>query len=63
MPAFVIFTDATLLAIAEQEPRDERALLKVSGVGRTKVDRYGEALLAIVDGRTPEGLEEALFEQ
>lgn len=54
MPAFVIFTDATLMAIAEAEPADERELLKISGVGRTKYERYGAHLLNIVAGREPD---------
>lgn len=47
-PAFVVFTDATLLAIAEARPATLSELAKISGVGATKLDRYGEAVLAIV---------------
>lgn len=47
MPAFVIFTDATLIAIAEHRPTDERALLRIPGIGRTKVTKYGEAVLTL----------------
>ncbi|MEL4357587.1 ATP-dependent DNA helicase UvrD2 [Luteococcus sp. H154] len=54
MPAFVIFTDATLIAVAEAEPRTEADLLKVPGVGRTKLERYGGPLLALVAGEEPE---------
>lgn len=56
MPAFVIFTDATLLAVAESEPCDDKALLAISGVGRTKVERYGRQLIALVEGAEPEGM-------
>ncbi|WP_017542396.1 ATP-dependent DNA helicase UvrD2 [Nocardiopsis prasina] len=55
VPAYVIFTDATLLAIAEQEPSSVSQLTAVSGVGPTKLDRYGEAVLALVAGREPAG--------
>jgi DNA helicase-2/ATP-dependent DNA helicase PcrA len=48
VPAFVVFTDATLQLIAEQRPTTEAALLRISGVGPTKVQRYGEELLAVV---------------
>lgn len=48
MPAFVIFTDATLIALAERRPPDEAGLLKVPGVGRTKAERHGEQVLAIL---------------
>ena len=50
LPAFCVFTDATLMAIAEATPSDEGDLLRISGVGRTKADRYGEAVLRIVSG-------------
>lgn len=60
MPAFVVFTDATLVAIAETMPADEQALLRISGVGRTKVERHGADLLQIVAGQTPEGMQESL---
>ncbi|MGW5878522.1 ATP-dependent DNA helicase UvrD2 [Nocardiopsis terrae] len=53
VPAYVIFTDATLQAIAEQEPSSVSQLTAVSGVGPTKLDRYGEAVLALVAGREP----------
>lgn len=53
MPAYVIFTDATLQAIAEQEPSSVSQLTAVSGVGPAKLDRYGEAVLALVAGRNP----------
>ncbi len=48
VPAFVVFTDATLQLIAEHKPRTPEALLKISGIGRTKVDRYGEDVLTVV---------------
>ncbi|MGW9553801.1 ATP-dependent DNA helicase UvrD2 [Nocardiopsis sp. NPDC055551] len=55
VPAYVIFTDATLQAIAEQEPGSVSQLSSVSGVGAVKLDRYGEAVLALVAGDEPEG--------
>lgn len=55
VPAYVIFTDATLQAIAEQEPSSVSQLSAVSGVGAVKLDRYGEAVLALVAGREPAG--------
>jgi DNA helicase-2/ATP-dependent DNA helicase PcrA len=47
MPAFVIFTDATLIAIAETRPTDERELLRIPGIGRTKITKYGEPVINI----------------
>lgn len=60
MPAFVIFTDATLVALAEAMPHDERGLLAVPGIGRAKVDRHGADLLTILAGGTPDGMSETL---
>lgn len=48
MPAYVIFNDATLAQLAERLPGDERALLRISGIGPVKVERYGEEILAII---------------
>ncbi|MFC5728022.1 MULTISPECIES: ATP-dependent DNA helicase UvrD2 [Nocardioides] len=48
VPAYVVFTDATLELIAEQKPASMAALAKVNGVGPSKIERYGEAVLAIV---------------
>lgn len=50
VPGFVIFTDATLLAIAESLPANQADLLAIPGVGRVKADTYGEAVLAILEG-------------
>ena len=55
VPAFVVFTDATLQLVAELRPTDEAGLLKVSGVGRSKLERYGEELLALVRDGGDEG--------
>ena len=46
VPAYVIFHDATLRAIAERRPASLEALGQVSGVGAAKLDRYGEQVLA-----------------
>ena len=48
VPAYVVFTDATLTAIAEREPADTRALSRITGVGPTKLERFGDAVLTIV---------------
>lgn len=56
VPAYVIFTDATLEALAETRPSDDEALLSISGIGPDKLSRYGAeliALLAAESGDTP----------
>ncbi|HEY0179813.1 MAG TPA: RQC domain-containing protein, partial [Dokdonella sp.] len=46
VPAYVIFHDATLLAMLRERPRTLDALAGISGVGERKLERYGEAFLA-----------------
>ncbi|MFC4001823.1 ATP-dependent DNA helicase UvrD2 [Prauserella oleivorans] len=48
VPAFVVFTDATLVAIAEQRPTDSRSLVAISGIGATKLERFGAEVLEVV---------------
>lgn len=48
VPAYVVFHDATLAAIAALAPADLAGLATVSGVGPTKLERYGEEVLAVV---------------
>lgn len=48
VPAYVVFSDATLLAIAEALPEDESELTSVSGVGPAKLEAYGAEVLHVV---------------
>jgi DNA helicase-2/ATP-dependent DNA helicase PcrA len=53
VPAYVVFTDATLMAIAEQRPTDPAGLVAISGIGASKLTRFGGDVLALVqDGAT-----------
>jgi ATP-dependent DNA helicase RecQ len=54
VPAYVIFGDATLLAMAAQRPTTDAELLAVSGVGPKKLARYGDAFLAVLRGAAGE---------
>lgn len=45
VPAYVIFHDSTLRAIAEAAPDDLDELSRIPGIGASKLDRYGEAVL------------------
>ncbi|MGJ3509205.1 ATP-dependent DNA helicase UvrD2 [Enemella sp. A6] len=51
-PAYCVFTDATLIAIAEAKPTDDRALRKIHGIGATKAERYGETILTLLSAGT-----------
>ncbi|MGC5584278.1 ATP-dependent DNA helicase UvrD2 [Ornithinimicrobium sp. W1665] len=48
VPAFVVFTDATLTAIAETDPVDPAGLRAISGVGERKLDLYGQGVLDVL---------------
>ena len=52
VPAFVVFSDNTLIAIAEMLPTDEAALVTIPGIGARKLEQYGADLLALVRGRS-----------
>ncbi len=53
VPAYVVFTDATLIAIAEQLPGDRDALSTIPGIGPAKLEQYADALLALLAARSP----------
>ncbi len=48
VPAYVVFHDATLAAIASARPTSLGELLRVSGVGESKLRKYGDAILELV---------------
>lgn len=48
VPAYVVFSDATLQAISEALPANEAELLDISGVGPSKLERYGAEVLQII---------------
>lgn len=49
VPAFVVLTDATLLAVAEQMPAGTDELQQISGIGPSKIERYSDELLKTLD--------------
>ncbi|APU42068.1 ATP-dependent DNA helicase [Streptomyces sp. TN58] len=53
LPAYCVFTDKTLMAIAEAAPTEAGELAMISGVGGRKLDRYGADVLAICAGQVP----------
>ena len=48
VPAYVIFSDATLQAMSEELPADEAEMLSISGVGPSKLERYGAQVLEVI---------------
>jgi DNA helicase II / ATP-dependent DNA helicase PcrA len=63
-PAYCVFTDVTLTAVAEQRPTSREALGAVPGIGPAKIEKFGDEVLALVTtgarsgalgaGQTPE---------
>ncbi len=54
LPAYVIFHDATLRAMAQAHPRSMEELAQIPGVGEHKLARYGEAFLHLLTSRASE---------
>ena len=50
LPAYVIFHDATLAAIAQQCPRTVADLQGISGMGAKKLEAYGAEVLRVCGG-------------
>lgn len=48
VPPYTIFSNATLFAIAEHLPRTRAQLVRINGIGSTKIDKYGDEVLALV---------------
>ncbi|HWH01709.1 MAG TPA: 3'-5' exonuclease, partial [Pilimelia sp.] len=56
VPAYVVFTDATLVALAERRPAGDEELLAIAGIGPRKLGLYGPAVLALVGGAAVDDL-------
>ncbi|WP_245911636.1 DNA helicase RecQ [Malikia granosa] len=50
LPAYIIFNDATLRAIAEQQPQRLSELEGIPGLGQKKLEAYGQEVLRVVRG-------------
>ena len=50
VPAYVIFHDSTLRAMAMARPRSLGDMEELPGMGTTKLDRYGAAFLRVIAG-------------
>ncbi|MBT4413289.1 MAG: AAA family ATPase [Polaribacter sp.] len=50
IPHFQIFTQETLYAMCDELPRTENALLKIAGMGKIRVSKYGEEILEAIEG-------------
>jgi len=51
VPAYVVFSDNTLIAIAEMLPADDAALIAIPGIGARKLEQYGPDVLELIRRR------------
>ena len=54
VPPYVIFHDATLMQMMEYRPETADAMLDLNGVGPNKLERYGDAFLAVIRDAAPD---------
>jgi DNA helicase-2/ATP-dependent DNA helicase PcrA len=57
VPPYVVFSDATLVAIADARPQSRDGLAQISGVGPTKLTRYAAPVLEVIGGADPASVE------
>ncbi|MTJ03059.1 MAG: DNA helicase RecQ [Sediminimonas qiaohouensis] len=50
VPAYVVFTDRTLIEMAETRPASLDEMARIGGVGAKKLESYGDAFLAVING-------------
>lgn len=48
IPPYVVFNDATLLEMAEQQPTRESEMLSINGVGYRKLERFGQPFMTVI---------------
>ncbi|HEX9496274.1 MAG TPA: HRDC domain-containing protein, partial [Candidatus Limnocylindria bacterium] len=48
VPAYIVFSDAVLRAMAASRPNTDRELLAISGIGPAKLERYGARFLELL---------------
>ena len=50
VPPYVVFQDKSLYEMAKKRPKDTLGLSSVSGVGKARLEKYGEAFLSVIRG-------------
>lgn len=56
VPAYVVFTDKTLIEIAETRPKNMDEMARIGGIGAKKLESYGTLFLEIVIGAAPQNM-------
>ena len=52
VPPYVVFKDSTLREMAEKLPQDLAAFGQIGGVGKAKLEKYGDTFLSVIKGAT-----------
>ena len=50
LPPYFVLNDSTLKRVAAARPKNRNQLLAIDGMGETKVEKYGEAILELCRG-------------
>ncbi len=50
VPSFVVFSDVSLIEMANKLPKNKAEFLAINGVGQKKLETYGEAFLGVING-------------
>ncbi|MCC5992410.1 MAG: DNA helicase RecQ [Rhodobacteraceae bacterium] len=59
LPAYIVFTDRSLIEMAQRRPQTLDEMARISGVGAVKLERYGTAFLHVITGASPPELHPA----
>jgi len=54
VPAYVIFSDRALIDMAQRRPRNKAEFAEVNGVGKAKLEEFGDLFITTINGRTEE---------
>ena len=49
LPDYFIFQNKTLINMSTLKPKDEAEMLKVNGVGKVKLEKYGKVFLEVIN--------------
>ena len=53
IPPYIVFSDKTLIHMCQLHPKTREVMLHVSGVGETKLAKYGDRFLEVLNGQNP----------
>ena len=54
VPAYIVFTDRTLVDMVRRRPRTESEFAEVNGVGAAKLEQFAEPFLAVINDTPPD---------